>query len=303
MEPLKVFFFGTSCSMPTPERNLSSVGIQFHGNNLLFDCPEGTQRQMMKTSFAYMRVEKIFLSHFHADHILGIPGLLATMALQERTEPMFIFGPRGIKEKVAELVKAANFAPTFQIVCKEIRKGIVFEEENFSISAVPLKHGAPCFGFVFLEKGKEGEFQRKKALDLGIPEGPMWGKLQKGETIKLGGKTFKPEQVMDYSKSRQGRKVSIIWDTLPNFSYVKDIAESDLLVHEATCLEREREFADKSLHSTAKQAAETAKKAKAKKLALTHISSRYKNPSEIEKEAKTEFENSIVAKDLLEIDV
>ncbi len=303
MEQLKIYFFGTSCSTPTAERNLSSIGLQFHGNNLLFDCPEGTQRQMMRTSFPFMRIKNIFLSHFHADHTLGLPGLIATMALAERNEPLFVFGPRGVKERVQKLIDAANFGVNFQIVCKELRKGIVLEDKKFLLSAFPLKHGAPCFGFVFQEIGKEGEFQRKKALELGIPEGPLWGKLQKGETIKFEGKTFKPEQVMDFSKAKRGRKVSIVWDTLPNNSYHSDIKNSDVLVHEASLSDSEAEFAKKTLHSTALLAALTAKKTGAKKLVLTHISSRYRNASEIEKEAKKEFQNTIVAKDLLEIDV
>ncbi len=301
MEALKIYFFGTSCSTPTQERNLSSIGLQFHGNNFLFDCPEGTQRQMMKTSFPFMRINNIFLSHFHADHTLGLPGLIATMALAERSEPLFIFGPRGVKECVKKLIEAGNFGLCFQVICKELRKGTVLEEENFSLCAFPLKHGTPCFGFAFEEKGKKGEFQRKKAIEFGIPEGPLWGKLQKGETIKFGGKNFKPEQVMDFSKGRAGRKVSIVWDTLPHNSYYGEIKNSDLLVHEASFLESEAAFAKKTLHSTALQAAQAAKKTGAKKLVLTHFSSRYRSNNEIEKEAKKEFENTIAAKDLMEL--
>jgi len=300
---MKIVFLGTSCSNPTKDRNLSAVAVQFEGQHLLFDCPEGTQRQMMKAGFSYMKTKHVFLSHFHADHILGLPGLVATMSMHERKEPLFVYGPKGIEEQVKKVLNLALMRKSFPIVAKELKKGKVLEEEKFFVEAFPLKHEVPCYGFVLKEKDKEGTFQRAKALKLGIPEGPLWSRLQKGEKVKVKGKIFRPEQVMDYSKGRKGKKLAIVMDTLPNKSYFKAIEGADLLVHESAFLEDLKDRALDTAHSTAKEAAEVAKKVKAKKLVLTHISPRYKSGKEIEKEAKSVFSASVVAEDLMEINL
>jgi len=294
---------GTSCSNPTVERNLTATALQFEGNWFLFDCPEGTQRQMMKSGVSYMRVHSIFISHFHADHILGLPGLIATMAMHERDTPLHIFGPKGLKKEVEKVMDLALMKKNFEIRVKEISNGEFLKGEKYSVSAVPLKHGVRCLGYVFKEKDKEGTFQRETALKLGIPEGPLWSKLQKGEKVKVKGKTFKPEQVMDYEKGRKGKKVSIIMDTLPSDSYFDAIEESDVLVHEAAFLEKHITRAKETKHSTAKQAAWVAEQTRAKKLVLVHISPRYKKNKDVENEARQEFGNVLVPKDLEEVEV
>ncbi len=303
MNSIKIVFLGTSCSTPTPERNLSSIAMRIPGEVLLFDCPEGTQRQMMQAKVSYMQVKRIFLSHLHADHVLGLSGMLATMSIHARAEPVFIYGPRGTKEMLEKILSIGLLGVNFEVVCKEAKRGIVVDEKGYTVSAFPLKHDVPCFGYVFLERGKAAEFQRAKAEALGIPPGPLYSKLQKGESIKWKGKTVKPEDVLDYTKGRRGKKISIVNDTLAFAGYMDEIRDSDLLVHEASFLESMKARAKETMHSTAKQAAEAAAKTNCKKLALTHISPRHKSAEDIENEARQAFGEVVVAKDFLEIEV
>ncbi|MCX6798640.1 MAG: ribonuclease Z [Candidatus Diapherotrites archaeon] len=300
---IRLVVLGTSCSNPTVERNLTAVALQFDGNWFLFDCPEGTQRQMMKSGVSYMRVHSIFLSHFHADHVLGLPGLVATMAMHGRDAPLNVFGPKGVKEEIKKVLGLALMKCNFEVRVKECGRGKALEGEKFTVSGVPLKHGVPCIGWVFKEKDKEGTFQREKALKLGIPEGPLWSRLQHGKEVTANGKAFKPEQVMDYSKGREGKKISIVLDTLPSDSYFDAIEKSDVLVHEAAFLDKHISRAKETKHSTAKQAAWVAAQTKAKKLILVHISPRYKKNSEVENEARQEFGEVSVPEDLAVFDV
>lgn len=300
---LRLVVLGTSCSNPTVERNLTAIGLRFEGKWLLFDCPEGTQRQMMKAGVSYMRIDSIFLSHFHADHVLGLPGLIATMAMHGRDFPLNVFGPRGTKKEIEKVMGLALMKRNFEIRVKEVSKGPVAQEAKYSVEAVPLKHTAKCLGYVFREKDKEGTFQREKALKLGIPEGPLWSRLQKGEKVRVGKKEFRPEQVMDYGRGRKGKKISIVMDTLPSDSYFEAIRESDVLVHEAAFLDKHVSRAKETRHSTAKQAAWVASQTNAKKLVLVHISPRYKKNSLVENEARQEFGNVVVPRDLEEIEV
>lgn len=300
---MKVVLLGSSCSNPTVERNLSAVAIREEGKWFLFDCPEGTQRQMMQSGVSYMKIQAIFFSHFHADHFLGFPGLVATMSMHGRDMPLHVFGPKGMKEQVKKVLNLAMMRKDFEIIVKEVRKGRVYEEEKLFVEAFPLKHEVPCIGFSFNQKDKPGEFQRPTALKLGIPEGPLWSKLQKGQAVKANGKTFKPEQVMDFAKGRKGKKVSIVTDTLPHEIYFDEIKDSDLLIHEAAFLDKQKERAKETKHSTALDAAKVAAKTGAKKLILTHLSPRNKDNSKIENEARQEFAEVIVAKDLMELEI
>lgn len=300
---MKLTFLGTGCSNPTPERALCSVNLNFMGQNILFDCPEGNQRQMMIAGVSYMKVSHIFLSHLHADHMLGLPGLIATMSMHQRDEPLFIYGPPGTEESVKLALKCGIMRKAFDVEVKEVREGFTVKQENFTVRATRAKHAVPCFGYVFEAKGKEGEFQREKALKLGIPEGQLWGKLQKGETVEVKDKKFKPEDVMDYTKGKRGKKISYVVDTRPVENYFEAIKESDALIHEATFLDELKSRAIETLHTTAKEAGEVAEKTKAKALYLIHISARHKDAKQLENEARMEFANVYVPKDLEEVEI
>ena len=300
---LGLTFLGTGCSAPTKTRALTGIIISFDGKNLLFDCPEGAQKRVLKAGISLMKIDYIFFSHFHADHFLGLPGMLATMNMFERDSPLKIFGPKGVEKMVRKALDIAFVSPGYEIECVELREGTALKEKDFRVECFPLEHGTPCFGFVFREKDKLGKFNRRKAIKLGVPVGPMFSRLQNGESVKVKGKTVKPEQVLDTSKGRKGRSIAIVLDTLPGGSYVKHIKGVDLLVHESVFLESEAKRARETFHSTALRAAMAARKAGVKKLVLTHFSNRYKNPKAIEEEARKEFGESIASRELMQIEI
>jgi len=300
METIKVTFLGTSGSVPQKNKNFASAIITYSGSNILFDAPEGTQRQLMNSNVSLMKIKNVFISHMHADHFLGLFGWIATMTLNARKEKLTIFSPKGGKQKIQRIMGEV-IKPSFEIEYNELKSGIVLKEDNFSVTAFPLKHEIACFGFVFREKDKEGEFDRKKAEKLGIPPGPMYAQLVAGKKVKFEGKTFTKKDVMNYSKKRLGRKIVVVSDTRPVAATVTNAKGADLLIHEATFLEEHKQNAVDSLHSTALEAATLAKKAKAKKLALFHFSARLDDEKLILQEAKKVFEHTTVAKDFEEI--
>lgn len=302
-DKIKVVFLGTSASTPTKDRNLSSIALRFEGEWFLFDTPEGTQRQMMHCGVSYLKINHIFISHFHADHFLGLGGLLATMNIHGRDWPITIYGPRGIKEKVLKMTELAMLEPLFEIKCVEVKKGKIFEGENYTIEAFALEHEVECYGYSFIETDKPGEFDRQKAIKLGIPIGPLFGELQKGKKIKINGKTFNPDDVLDKTRARPGRKISIVFDTIPSKKYFTAIKGADLLIHESSFLEERADRAEQTMHSTALQAGKVAKQAQCKKLALFHLSARHKENERFENEAAKEFGNVIAAKDFMEIEI
>jgi ribonuclease Z len=300
---MKLIVLGTSASTPSKERNLSSILLNFNGLNYLFDCPEGTQRQLMKAKASYMKIHAVFLSHFHGDHILGLPGLIATMSMHQRDYPLLVFGPKGIKEKIEKALELSLLKVNFEIKAIELKQGKIMEEEKFFVECFKLKHDVPCYGFVFKEKDSLGKFNREKALSLGIPEGPLWRQLQKGKKIKVGNKTFKPKDVLDESKRKIGKKVSFVFDTLADSGYVNKVKESDVLFHESTFLDKMKERAKETMHSTAREAGKIAAKAKVKRLVLFHFSPRHKETEKFDVEAREFFGNVTAARDLQEIEL
>jgi len=300
---LKLNFLGTGCSAPTKERALTGITLSFSGKHALFDCPEGAQKKILETGLSLMKIDYIFFSHFHADHFLGLPGLLATMNMFEKDTPLTIYGPKDVKKMVKKALDIAFVKPCYELKCVELKEGTVLKTRDFEVEAFKLKHGFPCFGFLFKEFDKLGKFNRKKALELGVPVGPMFKKLAEGENVKVKGKTVKASEVLNRKKGRRGRKVAIVLDTLPGGDYLEKIKGADLLVHESVFLESEAKRAKKTYHSTVKQAATAAKKAKVKKLVLTHFSNRYRSEKELEEEAKSVFKNSVISKELMEVEV
>lgn len=302
MEKIKICFLGTSGSVPQKNKNFASTIISFSGNNLLFDCPEGTQRQLMISNNSLMRINNVFISHLHGDHFLGLFGWIATMTLNQRKEKLTIFSPKGGRQKIIRILKE-TIKPCFEIEFKEIKRGLLLKNNFFEIRAFPLKHEIACYGFVFKEKDKEGKFDRKKAEKLGIPAGPLYSKLVSGKIVTINGKKFCKKDVFDYSKKRVGRKIVVISDTRPLKESITNGKNADIMIHESTHLEEQKERAIESFHSTAKEAAEIAKKACVKKLFLFHYSARNNDEKEFEKEARIVFKESFCVKDFDEIEI
>jgi len=297
-----VIFLGTGGSWPTVKRNVSAIAVKRGGEILLFDCGEGTQRQIQRSGLSYMQIKSIFISHFHGDHFLGLPGLIQTMQLNDRKEPLTIYGPRGIS-RIVEIVKNLGyFRPSYEIVGKDVDEGDEIRFDGYSVRPFRVEHNVPALGYVLEEDMRPGRFNKKKALELGIPEGPLFGRLQRGESIKLkDGRVITPDMVL--GPPRPGRKVVYTGDTKPCNKVVEFARNADLLIHDATFLSDLEDVAIEYGHSTARQAAEIAKEANVDRLVLTHISPRYLDDRAIEEEAKNIFENSIVARDFLKLEV
>jgi ribonuclease Z len=300
---LTVTFLGTSAARPTVERNVSGLAVHREGETLLFECGEGTQRQMMRygVSFAF---SEIFFTHFHADHFLGVIGLIRTLGLQGRPEPLHLYGPKGAKKVLATAMTLGVERVPFPIEINEVRAGdTVGKRTGYDICAFPTEHGGgPSIGYVLKEHVRRGRFDVEKARAAGIPEGPLWGKLTKGETIEHEGRSFTPDQFV--GEARPGRLIAFSGDTRPCAATVDAAQGADLLVHEATFGEEEKERARDTGHSTAREAAQVALAAKARKLVLSHVSARYSmSADELVREAREVFANVSVAKDGLEVDV
>ncbi len=306
---LAVTFLGTSAARPTVERNVSGLAIHREGETLLFECGEGTQRQMMRYGVSFAMSE-IFFTHFHADHFLGVIGLIRTLGLQGRPEPLFLYGPKGAKKVLSTAMQLGVERVAFPVEITEVKAGDVLREtgngkrDGYEIVAFPTEHGGgPSLGYVLKEHVRRGRFDVEKAKAAGIPEGPLWGKLAKGEPIELAdGRRLTAEGFV--GATRPGRLVAITGDTRPCAATVDAAQGADLLIHEATFGEEERERARDTGHATAKEAAQVALAAKAKRLVLSHVSARYSiSADELVREAREVFPNVSVAKDGLEVDV
>ena len=298
---MRVTFLGTSGSMPTPQRGSSSVVVRLGKEILMFDCGEGTQRQMVKAHIGFQRPMKIFISHLHGDHVLGLPGLLQSMSLMRREKPLHIYGPTGIVDFIKAFSDSLG-GPIFPVIIYEINEsGIIIETEEYRIIAVEAKHRSTAWSYAIFESPRPGRFHPEKARKLEIPEGELWGKLQKGEFIELEGRKIDPTQVTD--PPRPGRKIIYSGDTSPNKALIEISKKADLLIHEATFLDELADRAAEDGHTTALQAAQLAKEAMVELLVLTHISSRYPDPEIVKAEASKIFSNVIVAEDLMELEI
>ncbi|MBE0520266.1 ribonuclease Z [Candidatus Bathyarchaeota archaeon] len=300
---LRVIFLGTAGSVPTPKRSLPAILIQRKGEQLMFDCGEGVQRQMMKAKTGFHKKMKIFVSHMHGDHVLGLPGLLQTMALLDRERKLEIYGPSGIKRFIEAIKETVQFVLTFPVEIHEIEEaGVVCEEEEYAVKAVWANHAIPSLAYALEEKPRPGKFYPEKAEALGVPEGPLWSKLQHKHKVNLpDGRVIKPEQVV--GPPRPGRKIVYTGDTRPFKGFVKFAAGADLLIHDATLDDELAERAAEDGHSTPSQAAENAKKAKVKQLILTHVSARYDDTSILLEQARKVFKNTRVAEDFMKIEI
>ena len=299
---LKITFLGTSGTIPSVNRNHPSIFIQFGSYRFLFDCGEGTQRQMMIAKTGFRNLDHIFITHLHTDHYVGLFGLLETMSLNEREKPLHIYSPNAeILRHIFEYLGYDKL--NYEVVVKELRDGDEVKFENFKIVAFRTEHIAPSLGYALVEKERRGKFDREKAEKvLGIPPGPLYSKLAKGESIIWKGKLITPDMVL--GEKRRGRKVVYTGDTRPCERTVEIARNADVLIHDASFTEDLKDWAVESGHSTAREAAEVAKKANVRKLILTHISARYsKDASALLKEAKEVFENVLIAEDFMSLDV
>jgi ribonuclease Z len=297
---LDVVFLGTAGSMPTAQRAPAAMLVRRGGDKLLFDCAEGTQRQLLRSSVGLLELEEIFVTHFHADHILGLPGMFKTFALRGRELPLVLFGPRGLVDLLGSLKRVLGKL-SYELKVVELEPGDVLEREGYRLATFGVAHGVSALGWSLIEATRPGRFDVGGADALGVPNGPERGVLQGGEPVKLpDGSTVTPEQVL--GPPRPGRKLVITGDTAPTDGIVEAAWEADVLVTEATFSDEERDRAQETKHQTATQAAETARRANVGLLALTHLSSRYFGP-EIAQEAREIFPETVVPRDFDVIEI
>ncbi|MEM2875672.1 MAG: ribonuclease Z [Candidatus Bathyarchaeia archaeon] len=303
MSDLQIFFLGTSGSVPTTDRSLPSIAVKRRGEILILDCGEGTQRQMVKAGLSFARKTKVFITHMHGDHIFGLPGLIQTMSLMNREENLSIYGPRGISAFIEAMCETANLHSQFEIRVFEVEgSGVVYEEKEYEVYACINDHIIPGFAYALVEKPRPGKFYPDKALALRIPEGPLWSRLQHGESLEMpDGRVINPEMVMGPKKA--GRKIVYSGDSRPTEAVVHLAKNADVLIHEATFGEDLKERAELDGHSTFSEAAEVALRAGVKKLFLTHISARYRDVTHLLTEARRIFPNTEVASDLMKVEV
>jgi ribonuclease Z len=300
---LQVVFLGTSGSVPTPKRSLPGIAVKRKGEIILFDCGEGIQRQIIQARLGFHKKMKVFVTHMHGDHVLGLPGILQTMSLMDRKRGLNVYGPPGIKAFTDAVQQTIQFVLTFPLKIFEIKEeGVVYDGKEYEVHAIWADHVIPSLAYALVEKSRPGKFYAKKAEKLGVPEGPLWGKLQRGSNVKLpDGQVIKPQQVM--GSQRLGRKIVYTGDTRAFNGLTKFAENADLLIHDGTFDDELSDKAWEDGHSTPSQAAETAKKAKVKKLVLTHISARYKNPSILLEQAQKVFSAVDVAEDFMKLGI
>ena len=300
---LEVFVLGTGGMMPLPHRHLTSVLIRREGDLFLFDCGEGTQVSLRKLNLKWKKISAIFISHTHADHVTGLPGILMLSSQVDRNEPLYIFGPPKIKEYIDSSRKVLDMYINYEIVVIEIKEpGIVFEGEGFSVRTFPLRHSKPCVGYVLEEESRPGIFHPEKAESLLVPRGPLWAKLQQGEPVEnTMGQEVNPSDVL--GESRPGRKFGFITDTAVVPGVYKEVEKADLLICEGMFNNELEESAREKKHLTASQAAHIAKEANVGKMGLIHYSPRFakRELKQLLDEAKEIFPNSFLTKDGQEI--
>jgi ribonuclease Z len=300
---LEVIFLGTAAGVPTARRSLPAILIRREGEQLMFDCGEGVQRQMTIAGGNLNRKMKVLITHMHGDHVLGLPGMLQTMALLSREKKLDVYGPHGVKSFIEEIRETVQFVLTFPVEIQEIQEaGIIYEEEEYLVEAIWANHVIPSLAYALVEKPRPGKFYPKKAKALGVPEGPNWSRLQHAHAVKLpNGRVIEPEDVT--GPCRPGRKIVYTGDTRPFKELAEFAAYADLLIHDATLDDRLIERAEEDGHSTPQQAAQDAKKAKAKQLILTHISARYKDTRTLLRQARKIFKNTQAANDFMKIEI
>ncbi|MEO6055546.1 MAG: ribonuclease Z [Gemmatimonadales bacterium] len=299
---LSVTFLGTGAACPTIDRNVAGLALQREGETILFDCGEGTQRQMMRYGVGFSFTE-VFFSHFHADHMLGITGLLRTMGLQDRTAPVTLYGPQGASRILGAALRLGIERNKFPVEVVEIRAGDRLRRDDYDVVVFETEHRADTVGYAVAEHTRLGRFHPERARELGVPEGPLWGRLHKGETVVLDdGRSVCAADLV--GPTRRGRTVVYSGDTRPHLPLLEAARGADLLIHEATFGGEEAERARETGHSTAAEAARVALEAGVRRLVLTHISPRYtRDAPELLAEARAVFPETVIARDGLTLEV
>ena len=303
---MKVIPLGTSSGKPTLKRNVSALAVVREAEWLLFDCGEGAQMQIARAGLSQSRLAAMFITHLHGDHFNGVAGLLSTMGLDRRTRPLMLTGPKGLREYLETLERLKVIFINYPLELNELDAfdGLVnaFETSDYTVTTRQLDHRLFALGYRVDEHSKPGRFNVQRALELGVPEGPLWGRLQTGEdVVNSSGKTVHPSDVL--GEPRPGKSVAYCLDTRPCSAAIDLARNVDLLIHEATYTEEFAAEAQQYGHSTAGQAARTARDAGARRLLITHFSSRYPDPAPLLREAREIFPDTILAEDLLELEV
>jgi len=299
--PIEITFLGTGGSWPSSERNVMSIGMRLDGQVVLFDCGEGTQRQLMRSNLSFMAISRIFISHFHGDHFLGLAGMMQSMALNDREDELHVYGPPGTINSMKHLSRAGHFGLTFPVIVEELVPGDVVRFDRYTVRPIPADHSVPTHGYVLEEDERPGRFNRPKAEELGIPPGPLFKRLHEGEDVEVDGKVITSEMVV--GPPRPGLKIVYSGDTRPTDALREATQGADALIHEATMMDDLEEKAHRYGHSTATDAAMLARDADVRYLFLVHLSPRYKDPEPMLAEARAIFENSMIPDDLSEFTV
>ncbi len=299
---IQVTFLGTSAALPTVDRNVAGLMMQREGELFLFDCGEGTQRQLMRYGAGFT-FEDIFFSHYHSDHTLGLPGLLRSLGMMARTAPLRLHGPRGAHKQLGQLVALGQERVKFPIEIIEVEPGQRIPRGEFDFHVGEASHRGDCVAYALVEHDRLGRFDPELARSLGIPEGPLWGRIHKGEAITLeSGRVVAATELV--GAARPGRRVTYSGDSAPTDAMLHLAVGADLLIHEATFGEDERERARETMHSTAREAATLAFEAGAHRLVLTHISARYSREApELLAEARAVFDATSIARDGMVVEV
>ncbi len=301
---MKITFLGTSAGAPTRRRNVTSIALQLDQKSCLwlFDCGEGTQHQVLRSPLRLSQLERLFFTHLHGDHLFGLVGLLASRSLQDGVHtPVTLYGPEGLEAYVRGVLEASRTRLQYPLHIEIVRPGLICSTETEEVFAAPMLHGVPTFGYAVQEKTQSGRFDIEKAKDLGIPEGPLYGKLKRGESVTLeDGRVIEGKALV--GQERPGRKIVFCGDTTFTPNAVALAKDADLLIHEATYCEEDHHLALRANHSTATMAAQVAKQAGVQMLVLTHFSARYEAEGVIGlpgllAEAQEIFPNTVLAHD------
>jgi len=300
---MRIIFLGTTSGVPTKERRLSATAVIHGGEAFLFDCGEGTQLQILKVSLRWGVLKRIFISHLHGDHIIGLLGVLMSLQVGGRDSPLFLYGPTGLEEYVQMSIRLMQSRIRYELVINEISGGVICDEKNYYVDCAPLEHRIFTLGYIFVEKDKPGKFNVEKAKQLGIPAGPIRSQIQRGEEVILdNGVRISPDEIL--GPPRKGRRIAYCLDTSTCENAEKLASEADVLIYDGTFLKDEHQnLARRTGHSTWREAAELARKAGVKNLVLTHFSPRYTELEKALPEFQEIFPKIILASDLMEMEV